>query len=74
MPVEPAGGREGGGVSPECPRPHDMLRWQYWHHLCAKVQPHAPRLLDAACTQAFYGKEDSLAGGSKCGDPARRDG
>jgi len=43
-------------------------------HLRAKVQPHAPRLLDAACTQAFYGKEVSLAGGSKCGDLARRDG
>ena len=43
-------------------------------HLRAQVQPHAPRLLDAACTQAFYGKEDSLAGGSKCGDLARRNG
>ena len=27
MPLKPAG----GGVGPECPRSHDMLRWQYWH-------------------------------------------
>jgi len=43
-------------------------------HLRAKVQPHAPRLQDAACTQAFYRNEASLAGGSKCGDLACRDG
>ena len=43
-------------------------------HLRAKLQSHAPCLLDAVCTQAFYDKEVSIAGGSKCGDLARRDG
>jgi len=72
--LNPLGGAKGAVWARNAPDLTICYAGSIGTHLRAKVQPHAPRLLDAACTQAFYGKEASLAGGSKCGDLARRDG